>query len=158
MVDLDKINFENPDRCYLFTVPFRGSDISFFAHFNPEADNTRMKPIIMEFIDRMERLACIAHESMPLDHEHFVEYFASHLFEQGYAFDDELIKLLFGHTDRQSISPEDLHRSLVIGNIAFHTERSVGVFDFSPDPSRIEQWLAMKVHLDGTPKELSWES
>lgn len=148
----------NPDRCYPFKIPFRGRDISFFVHFDPIVDHSDTRPLIMDFLDRMDRLACIAHESIPLNHEHFVEYFSSHLFEDSYAFDDELVEQLFGHLDRPSISHEDLHRSLKIANVAFNTDSSVGTFDFSPDPSRIDQWLAMRVHLDGTPKRLSWES
>ena len=158
MERLSQIDFESPDSCYLFPLQFRDGEINFFVHFDQESDNSNSRPLILEFLERVEELANIAHASMPKDDVEFTDYYSAHLHEAGYAVGNELLRKIYGRVDRDSVTREDFHQALKIANVSFITKTQCGVFDFSPDPQEYDQWLAMTVQLNGTPRDLSWES
>ncbi len=158
MEQLNQIDFESPDSCYLFPLQFRGRRINFFVHFNRERDNSNSKPQIVLFLERLGEFADIAYSSMPRENEDFTAYYTAHLLDEGYGAGDELLRKIYGSEDTESITREDFHQALRIANVSFNTGTQCATFDFSPDPEEYDQWLAMTVRLDGTPEELAWES
>jgi len=158
MEELNQIDFDSPDSCYLFPHEFRGRKINFSVHFNREYDNSNSKTLILQFLDRLGELAEIAFSSMPKDDEEFTAYYTAHLHDEGYGAGEELLRKIYGTEDTNSITREDFYQALKIANVSFNTDSQCGTFDFSPDPDEYDQWLAMTVRLDGTPEHLSWES